>query len=99
MLEAFKSILEDSGEKPRKMVSDKGAEFGGVFKDYLEEQGIKYSVKDNLRQIATIDVAIGYLKKAMVRDARKQQTDDWADRLDKVGTEPDLMGCKRLTAD
>ncbi len=81
---AFQEILRDGGERPEKLVCDKGGEFGADFKRYVEGQGIELTIKDNMRQIATIDVAIGYLKKAMVRDARKKNTDDWADRLDKV---------------
>lgn len=84
VLEAFKTILDESGERCEQLVVDKGGEFQSSFKEFVEAQGIQFTTKDNLRQIATLDVAIGYLKKAMVRDARKARTDDWASRLDKV---------------
>ena len=37
-----------------------------------------------MRSLATLDNAIGLLKKALARDLRKVQTDDWAARLQKV---------------
>jgi len=40
--------------------------------------------KEDINAIATIDTAIGQLKKALVRDTRKVGTDDWASRLEKV---------------
>ena len=33
--------------------------------------------------MATLDTAIGNLEKALVRDTRKQGTNDWASRLEK----------------
>ena len=40
--------------------------------------------KEDINAIATIDTAIGNLKKALVRDTRKVGTNDWASRLQKV---------------
>lgn len=84
VLAAFQDILDTSGERPKQLTVDKGGEFQATFQTFIESQGMKFVTKDNLRQIATLDVAIGYLKKAMARDARKAKTDDWADRLSKV---------------
>jgi hypothetical protein len=84
VLTAFKRILQDAGAKPNELTTDKGGEFGADFKRFLESEGIEVSVKTSMRQISTIDVAIGSLKKALVRDTRKAGTDDWEERLDKV---------------
>ena len=81
---AFRQILEEAGAKPTNLTTDKGGEFEADFKRYVEAQGINYRTKTSMRQISTLDAAIGNLKKAMVRDARKENTNDWADRLEKV---------------
>jgi len=82
----FEQILADAGVKPNSVTSDLGAEFGTPFKRLLESKGIEsyQKQKADINAIATIDTAIGNLKKAMARDARKNQTNDWADRLQKV---------------
>ena len=49
------------------------------FPEFLE----KFEDKNT---IATLDVAIGKLKKARVSDTRKIGTNDWASRLGKVTT-------------
>jgi hypothetical protein len=84
VLAAFERILRDAGSKPNELTTDRGGEFGAGFKRFLESEGIKVSVKTSMRQISTIDVAIGSLKRALVRDTRKAGTDDWEGRLDKV---------------
>ena len=83
---AFGEILAECGVKPKSVTSDLGAEFGAPFKRLLESEGIAAYQKDkqDINAIATIDTAIGNLKKAMARDARKNQTNDGADRLKKV---------------
>ena len=72
--------------KPRSLTTDGGAEFGGIFKTFVEREGITVHTKDKYEPnvIATLDIAIGYLKKALVRVARKRRTDDRADILQKV---------------
>ena len=40
--------------------------------------------KEDINTIATIDIAIGNFKKALVRDTRKVGTNDWASRIQKV---------------
>ena len=84
--EAFDDILQKSKVKPRSLTTDGGAEFGGIFKIFVEREGIIVHTKDKYEPnvIATLDIAIGYLKKALVRVARKGRTDDWADILQKV---------------
>ncbi len=74
VLAAWEKVLIDAGTQPRSLTTDAGTEFLGEFGVALRARGIKHTVKDNLRQIATIDSAIGLLKKALVRDMRKQQT-------------------------
>ena len=94
--EAFETILKSSGERPRSLTTDGAAEFQGVFKELVEREGIETHTKDRYEPnvISTLDVAIGNLKKALVRVARKQRTDDWASILAKV-----VQGQNRLPND
>ena len=52
----------------------------------LDSKGIERSQKrpTDKSSIATIDVAIGKLKRALVRDTRRLGTNNWASRLQKV---------------
>ena len=83
---SFREILDEVGTKPNSCTSDMGPEFGTSFVKMLDHMGIRASQKEpqDKNAIATIDVAIGNLKKAMARDARKNKTNDWASRLKKV---------------
>ena len=83
---AFENILERAGTMPRSLVSDQGPEFENEFKDMLDSKGIERSQKrpTDKNSIATIDVAIGNLKRALVRDTRRLGSNNWASRLQKV---------------
>ena len=83
---AFEDIIGRAGAKPKSLTSDLGPEFQGPFAEALKAKGIEVfqKRKEDINGIATIDTAIGYLKKALVRDTRKVGTDDWASRLQKV---------------
>ena len=74
-----------AGATPGSVTSDLGPEFQGPFEQALKAKGIEVFTKrkEDINAIATIDTAIGYLKKALVRDTRKVGTDDWASRLEK----------------
>ena len=50
----------------------------------MEDMNIIYRIRTSRRSLATLDSAIGALKKALARDLRKAQTDSWASRLAKV---------------
>ena len=69
-----------AGTKPRSLTSDLGPEFEGSFRQMLEANGIEafQKRKEDTNAIATIDTAIGNLKKALVRVTRKAATNDWA---------------------
>ena len=82
--EAFEVILREAAVDPNELVVDKGSEFLGEFKTAVELVDIKLKTKTSLREISILDSAIGKFKKALVRDLRKAQTDDWVSRLDKV---------------
>ena len=86
VVNAFKDILSRSGGQAQSVTCDLGPEFTGPFQQFIEGQGIKFSQKrkEDINAIATIDTAIGQLKKALARDIRKVGTDDWASRLQKV---------------
>ena len=75
-----------AGTKPRSLTSDLGPEFEGPFRQMLEANGIEYfqKRKEDINAIATIDTAIGNLKKALVRTTRKAGTNDWASKLQQV---------------
>ena len=83
---AFEDIISRAGAKPKSLTSDLGPEFQGPFEQAMKAKGIEVfqKRKEDINAIATIDTAIGYLKKALVRDTRKVGTDDWASRLQKV---------------
>ena len=83
---AFEDILARAGTKPRSLTSDLGPEFEGGFMQMLEANGIEgfQKRKEDINAIATIDTAIGNLKKALVRVTRKAGTNDWASKLQQV---------------
>ena len=87
VLRAFKRILEKvragSGQLANRLTPDVGGEFACV-KIFMTEMNRIYKFRTSQRSLATLDSAIGSLKKALARDLRKVQTDDWAARLDKV---------------
>ena len=82
----FEEILARAGIEPRSLTTDQGPEFEGPFTQMLEANGIDgfQKRKEDINAIATIDTAIGNLKKALVRDTLKVGTDDCASRLQKV---------------
>ena len=83
---AIEDIMTRAGAKPKSLTSDLGPEFQGPFEQALKAKGIEVYTKrkEDINAIATIDTAIGQLKKALVCDTRKMGTDDWASRLEKV---------------
>ena len=83
---AFEKILQRAGKPPRTLTTDFGPEFEASFKTMLDANGIISFTKrpEDKNAIATIDSAIGKLKKSLVRDTRKLGTNDWASRLEKV---------------
>lgn len=84
--EAFEDLLRRVGATPRAVTTDLGAEFGQPFQRVLTERGIAVRTKDkaDVHGLSTLDVAIGHLKKALARVARRRQTNDWADILAEV---------------
>ena len=83
---AFQKILERADVTPHNCVTDGGAEFSQPFQEVLAKHKITYiqKPKEDLHGISTLDVAIGYLKRALARDTRKHNTNDWASRLEHV---------------
>ena len=71
---------------PRSLTTDVGPEWSGNFARMLDSKGIISFQKrpEDKNAIATLDVAIGQLKKQLVRDTRRLGTNDWASRLQKV---------------
>ena len=64
---AFEGILNRAGTTPRSVTSDQGPEFENAFKDMLDSKGIERAQKRpaDKNAIATIDVAIGNLKRPL----------------------------------
>ena len=83
---AFQQILDRASVIPKALQSDGGAEFGGPFQALLAANNIMYTQKDkaDINAIATLDSAIGHLKKARARDTRTHNTNNLAIRLQKV---------------
>jgi len=84
--EAFEKILQRADAVPRSVTSDFGPEFDGPFREMLKSKGIAGVQKrpGDKNAIATLDVAIGSFKKALVRFLRKINSNDWAAHLSKV---------------
>ena len=87
VLRAFKKIIEhvrvDGGVIVNRLTTAAGGEIVDV-KKFMTDMNRVYRVRTSLRSLATLDNAIGLMKKALARDMRKHKTDDWAARLDKV---------------
>ena len=87
VLQVFRHILEkireEGGQIANRLTTDAGGEFAGV-KKFMHDMNRQYRVRSSMRSLATLDNAIGLLKKALARDLRKNQTDDWAAQLQKV---------------
>ena len=71
---AFKRIIDRANVllPPNRLTTDAGGEFADV-KKYMERNRRTYRVRKSLRSLATIDNAIGLLKKALARDLRKHR--------------------------
>ena len=83
--EGFRYILSKSKRKPKTILSDSGAEFQNEFEQLIKGTlGIEMQHKDGTNDIATLDNAIGQLKKALARVMRQSLNDDWSDVLQKV---------------
>ena len=85
--EGFRYILAKSKRKPKTILTDAGQEFQGDFEQLAKTTlGIDLRHKDPIdtNAIATLDVAIGQLKKALARVMRQSGNDDWNDVLQKV---------------
>ena len=82
VISAFRKIMDRAGVRPERVMIDLGAEF----KDFAELEGISVTTKrkEDINGLATLDVAIGRLKKALARVARRRRTDDWASILEEV---------------
>ena len=87
VIAAFKQILNKAGVVvPKIVMSDGAAEFGRLFQNMLTSNSIMYEQKrkEDPRAMSAMDSAIGRFKKALARILRKQGTNDWAGRLQKV---------------
>ena len=83
---AFKEIVQQAKDSPEELNTDKGGEFtGNAFQVALRDLKIRHRLKDpqDRNAIATVDVAIANLKKALFRTG-DDGIANWAERLDKV---------------
>ena len=77
--------LQRAGITPHSLTSDVGPGWSGGFARMLDSKGIiSFQKRPEDNAIATLDVAIGQLKKQLVRDTRRLGTNDGASRLQKV---------------
>ena len=83
---AFAEIVKEANVKPGMLKVDQGTEWTQDFANQCDMLGIYLVVKESgdQRAIATLDVAIGALKQALARVARKKQSDDWTSLLPAV---------------
>ena len=80
--DAFRDIVQKSGRKPKELNTDKGSEFENQeFRAYLEAQSIHHLVKVGVNDIATVDAAIGALRKALTRLTATPGAGNWAQEL------------------
>ncbi len=78
---AFVRILRDSKRKPEQLTTDLGSEFTNAsFQAMLEQQGIFHTPKEALQDLATLDRAIGELRKVLSR--RVTHGGPWYQELD-----------------
>ena len=85
--EGFRYILAKSKRKPKSILSDSGAEFQNEFEQLVKRTlgiEVQHKAPNDTNAIATLDNAIGQLKKAMARVMRQSLNDDWNDVLQKV---------------
>ena len=72
---AFHKILDRAGVAPTALMRDKGADVSEPFQAVLAANNITHTQKrkNDINAIATLETAIGNLKKALARDTRKQE--------------------------
>ena len=72
VLQAFKRIVERAGVllPPNRLTTDAGGEFNAV-KKYMEDNQRMYRIRTGLRSLATLDNAIGLLKKALCQGSEE----------------------------
>lgn len=80
-LEAFKTILKE-GAKPRRVCSDKGKEFAGVFKTFMDDQDITYfhATSPDVKA-SVVERFIKTAKGRLWRHFTKNKTLNWIDAL------------------
>jgi hypothetical protein len=80
--DALKDIVQKSGRRPKELNTDKGPEFENrELRVYLETQSIQHRVKVGTHDIATVDAAIGTLRKALTRRTATPGAGNWAQEL------------------
>lgn len=79
---AFRAVVAEAG-KPGELNFD--GEFDvPAFRRYLGEQNIEPRVKEGRQDLATLDAAMGALKRDLKKDLQVQGTTEWGPRLEKV---------------
>jgi hypothetical protein len=75
--------VQKSGRKPKELNTDKGVEFENrQFRVYLETQSIEHRVGVGVNDIATVDAAIGTLRRALTRRTATPGAGNWAEELE-----------------
>ena len=77
---AFLRIMRDSKRKPEELVTDLGSEFANAsFQAMLDREGIFHIPKEAPQDLATLDRAIGELRRVLSR--RVTQGNEWYEEL------------------
>jgi hypothetical protein len=81
--DAFKDIVQKSGRRPKELNTDNGPEFdkNRELHTYLSTQSIERRAKVGVNDIATVDAAIGTLRKALTRRTATPGAGNWAQEL------------------
>ena len=83
---AFRSILKVSRRTPAEVDSDGGAEFGGVFDDMLDKQGIAHRTKrtGHTNALAVVDATIKRIKETLRQEMAEDGTGNWLKFMDRA---------------
>ncbi len=76
-LAALKSIFNEAGEKPARIETDRGGEFAGPTKAYLQKEGIFWAPKISLHKSNFAEYAIYRIRLSLSIKLRQKLTEDW----------------------
>lgn len=92
VLNAFKSILQSAGGKPRTIVCDRGAEFmNKAFQNFCEQNDIKFYTPDSSIHAAYIERFNRSLQSLIYKYMTENETHRFIDKVNPDGTTTNVM--------